>query len=73
MSALFHDRLKIALAASRATPALTAGVMGEVDAFFAAHPEEPRTEASVALLFGIVLERLQTEAGESPSATRQAA
>ena len=46
------------LAVLRANPALWAEVRSEVDAFFAAHPEEPPTQQSRDLMTVIVFRRL---------------
>lgn len=54
-----------ALTVLKRDPAFWALVRSEVDAFFAAHPEEPATDASRDLMTVIVFRRLTTFSEET--------
>ena len=62
----FHKRILVALHAS-AKPALHEAVAREVEAFFTAHPDEPRTTAAIGFVAGIVLDRLCSESEHTTS------
>lgn len=60
-------RAKVALAGLRDSDALLARVHADVNAFFKAHPEEPRDAANEKLITFLILDRLTGEESQPPT------
>lgn len=65
MNPAWMHRAEQAFAVLKTDLLLAAQVRSEVDAFFAAHPEEPDTAASRDILTGLVFRRLTSGTAEN--------